>query len=187
MSERNERVDYRCRISMNKEPSSIALINYIKQGDGIAERDKVLPALFGYWLPFALKANGSYSEAELRQHAIRAIYRLKLHILLLSEAFLVEDFPVNSSSNISARPTAQEMGLNLPISNVTNKSVIESEIFNDLRNFEENLSNLMVSNITNSNDEDETDEEELIKPAILKPVIDFLENQNDNAVGQMFG
>jgi len=70
---------------------------------------------------------------------------------------------------------------------VTNKNVMESEIFNDLRNFEESLSNLMGSNMTNSDDEDETDEEDLIKPDPLKPVMNFLENQNDSAVGQMFG
>jgi len=187
MSEKNERIDYRCRISLNKEMSSIALINYIKQGDGIAERDKVLPALSGYWLPFALKADGNYSEAELKHYARSAIYRLKLHILFVREAFLLEDFPVNSSSSIPAKSTGQETALNLPVSNVTNKNVMESEIFNDLRNFEESRSNLMGSNMTNSDDEDETDEEDLIKLDPLKPVMNFLENQNDSAVGQMFG
>jgi hypothetical protein len=122
MSEKIERIDYRCRISMNKEPFSVALVKYIKHGGNVSERDKLLPALFGYWLPFALKADGNYSEQEVKQYARNAIYKLKLHIAYLSEVFFLEDFPVDSPTIIQGKPIAQQM-----VSNVVTERLIEPE------------------------------------------------------------
>ncbi|MBG1263168.1 hypothetical protein [Nostoc commune] len=122
MSEKIQRIDYRCRISMNKEPFSIALINYMKHGGNINERDKVLSALFGYWLPFALKADGNFSEQEVKQYVRNTIYKLKLHIAYLSEVFFLEDFPVDSSTIISAKPMVQQV-----VSNLAGERLIEPD------------------------------------------------------------
>jgi hypothetical protein len=129
MSEKIERIDYRCRISMNKEPFSTALIKYIKQSNDISEREKVLSALSGYWLPFAVKADGNYSEQEVKQFARNAIYKLKLHIAYLSEVFFLEDFSVNFPQNIPVQPMVQQGVSNVPVSNVAmaSESLIQSE------------------------------------------------------------
>lgn len=121
----SERIDYRCRISMNKEAFSIALLNYMKQDSDTSERDKVLPALFGYWLPLALKADGNYSELELKYYARNAIYKLKLHIAYLSEVFFLEDFPVGSPTIIPVKPMVQEIVSNVPGSKMVDESLIE--------------------------------------------------------------
>ncbi|MCF2151944.1 hypothetical protein IQ276_037175 [Desmonostoc muscorum LEGE 12446] len=113
---------------MNKEPLGVALIKYIKQSNDISEREKVLSALSGYWLPFALRADGSYPEWELKQSARNAIYKLKLHIVYLSEAFFLEDFPVGSHTIIPAQPMVQQVVSNVPVSNVAiSESLIEPE------------------------------------------------------------
>lgn len=129
MSEKIQRIDYRCRISMNKEPLSVALIKYIKHSNDISEREKVLAALSGYWLPFALRADGSYPEWELKQSARNAIYKLKLHIAYLSEAFVLEDFSVGCPTIIPAKPMVQQVISNEGVSRVAiaNESLIESE------------------------------------------------------------
>lgn len=124
MSEKIERIDYRCRISMNKEPFSVALIKYIKQKNDISEREKVLSALSGYWLPFALRADGSYPDWELKQSARNAVYKLKLHIAYLSEAFLLEDFPAGSPTIITAQPMVQQMISDV---HIASESLIEPE------------------------------------------------------------
>lgn len=130
MGEKIERMDYRCRISMNKEPSSVALIKYIKQNNDISEREKVLSALSGYWLPFAIKADGNYSEQEVKQSARNAIYKLNLHIAYLFEAFLKENIPVNNfGQKIPVQPMVQQVESQVPIYNVAiaSENLIEPE------------------------------------------------------------
>lgn len=94
------RVEYRCRITLEPEELNIALISFLKQKVNISEKDKVLSALSGYWLPFALRENGNYSQEQLKYYALSAIYKLKLHIALLSETFALEECFLNNPINI---------------------------------------------------------------------------------------
>ncbi|MCC5640018.1 hypothetical protein LC593_30155 [Nostoc sp. CHAB 5844] len=128
MVEKKERIDYRCRISMNKEPSSVALIKYIKQSHDISEREKVLSALSGYWLPFAVKAEGNYSKDEVKQSARNAIYKLRLHIAFLTEVFFPENTCVNYSQKIPVQSMVQQV--------VSNESV-PNTAFSSSENFSE--------------------------------------------------
>ncbi|MEA5566647.1 hypothetical protein [Anabaena sp. UHCC 0399] len=150
---------------MNKEPSSVALIKYIKQSNDISEREKVLSALSGYWLPFAVKADGNYSEQEVKQSARNAIYKLNLHITYLFEVFLQENIPVNNlTPNIPVQSMVQQVVSNVPVSNVA----------------------MDTENIKPENPDVDILPDELIEAEQPREGVDFLPYQHDNLVETMF-
>lgn len=120
----SERLQY--RFSLKKEPTNMALINFLRQDDETGARDKLLSALFSYWLPFALKADGNHSELELKQYARYAIYKLKLHIAYLGEEFFLDDVSV-CPPIIPVQQVKYSTPVSEPVSDLVNENLIESE------------------------------------------------------------
>ncbi|MBW4559198.1 MAG: hypothetical protein KME59_25430 [Trichormus sp. ATA11-4-KO1] len=128
----DNRVEYRCRIALEQELINVALIKFLKQKVNLSEKDKVIPALSAYWLPFALKADGNYSDSELKYYAKTAIYKLKLHIAFLCEAFALEDFSLIHPTNTNSKKKVQQAVLISPESSVNNESSSQAERLNSL-------------------------------------------------------
>ncbi|WP_341531423.1 hypothetical protein WKK05_37580 (plasmid) [Nostoc sp. UHCC 0302] len=84
----SKRVPYRFRTDIDVESLDGILTNFLRSKDAaITEKEKVIGATRAYWLPFALKEKGEYSDDQLKQHARAAIYKLRMHINYLAENF----------------------------------------------------------------------------------------------------
>jgi hypothetical protein len=105
------RTEYRCRLAIEADNHSTALINFLKMKKvrNFSEKDKLLSAISAYWLPFALKEDGSYSDEELMHCARSAIYKLTLHINYLAETFGIE------ANDVSVLPSSSTRKTNFPI------------------------------------------------------------------------
>lgn len=66
-------------------------------------KEKVGLATRSFWLPYACRDKGNYSEAELRELAQQSIWRLEEQIQSLRESFGVKDV----SQRIAAPPVTQ--------------------------------------------------------------------------------
>ncbi|MBD2166475.1 hypothetical protein H6G04_18935 [Calothrix membranacea FACHB-236] len=100
------RTEYRCRLAIEAHSHNTALINFLKMKKVLHfnEKDKVLSALSAYWLPLALKEDGSYSDEELADCARSAIYKLRLHINYLAATFGVENLELETTQ-VTALPS----------------------------------------------------------------------------------
>lgn len=103
------RIEYRFRTYLDGEQLNIALANFLKKkSTDFTEKDRVFSALSAYWLPIALKDEGTLSDQQLKQYARNAIYKLKLHISYLVETFGLEDIelPMSATKKVQLQQPA---------------------------------------------------------------------------------
>lgn len=76
------------------------LVKYWKSGKTmISPRQMLFTALSAFWLPFALRMCGKFSQTQLRQYAAIAIRQLQEQIHVLEMHFLVGEATEASVSN----------------------------------------------------------------------------------------
>ncbi|MBD6621294.1 hypothetical protein FNW02_37825 [Komarekiella sp. 'clone 1'] len=96
----SKRVPYRFRTDIDVESLDGILTNFLRSKNAaITEKEKVIGATRAYWLPFALKEKGEYSDEQLKQYARAAIYKLRMHINYLAENFGLLDEGEQAISN----------------------------------------------------------------------------------------
>ncbi|MBW4617730.1 MAG: hypothetical protein KME21_31975 [Desmonostoc vinosum HA7617-LM4] len=84
----SKRVPYRFRTDIEAQSLDSILTDFLRSKNAvITEKEKVLNATRAYWLPFALKDRGEYSDEQLKHYARTAIYKLQMHINYLAENF----------------------------------------------------------------------------------------------------
>lgn len=85
------RIDYRFRAVVNANSQDGVLVKYLRsKNPEFSEKDMVLWATSAYWLPLALREQGSYSALQLKQSARTSIYKLRQHINYLAHVFGLE-------------------------------------------------------------------------------------------------
>ena len=85
------RIDYRFRAVFRADSQEAILVKYLRDKNSeFSEKDMILWATAAYWLPLALKQQGSYSAQQLKQSARTSIYKLRQHINYLVQTFGIE-------------------------------------------------------------------------------------------------
>ena len=103
------RIDYRFRAVVSADSQEAILVKYLRDKNSeFSEKDMILWATAAYWLPLALKQQGSYSASLLKQSARTSIYKLRQHINYLAQTFGLES-EVSAMSMSSASPQANRI------------------------------------------------------------------------------
>lgn len=89
----NNRLDFHFRCQVYASSPAGKLLRYLQKSEDLelsSLKDKILPALAAYWLPYAHKYDGGLKAAELKQSALRARRLLRERIFDLEEEFGLE-------------------------------------------------------------------------------------------------
>ena len=114
----SNRIDYRFRTLVNADSQDAVLIKYLRSPDPeFTEKDMILWATSAYWLPLALREQGSCSVQQLKQSARTSIYKLRQHINYLAQTFGLEsevaEIPTSSplfqAKSSWSKPVGEEM------------------------------------------------------------------------------
>lgn len=101
-----KRIDYRFRALIPVGSMDEILVKYLRSKDlELSEKNLVLWAVAAYWLPLALQKDGCCSNAQLKQSARTAIYKLRQHINFLAHTFGLEaELETTAIRGISPKP-----------------------------------------------------------------------------------
>jgi hypothetical protein len=123
------RIDYRFRTLVNADSQDAVLIKYLRSPDPeFTEKEMILWASSAYWLPLALREQGSCSVQQLKQSARTSIYKLRQHINYLAQTFGLEgevaaipiELPLPQANSSCSKPV-DETALSLSSSEVPNQ------------------------------------------------------------------
>ena len=75
--EKQEKVEYFLKYTVNKDSTEGILIEYLKLERYGAVNQLILQSMMSYWLPLALEKKENYNPEELRRFAEQSIYELR--------------------------------------------------------------------------------------------------------------